>query len=1107
MQCPRCHAPLRPGVRFCEECGVPAPLVCPSCGAEVVPEKRFCGSCGAPVAAPPGARFVSPQSYTPKHLAEKILKTRAAFEGERKQVTVLFSDVSGFTAISERLDPEDVHAMMDRAFEATLDAVHRYEGTVNQFLGDGVMALFGAPIAHEDHAHRALRAALAVQEGLQPLHDDVRRTYGLEFQVRVGINTGLVVVGAIGKDLRMDYTAVGDTTNLAFRLLGLAQPGQIVISGHTQHLTEGFFTFEDLGEFSVKGKAEPVRAYAVKSEIQGRTRLEVSRERGLTPLVGREAEVRQLAEGYGRAADGRGAIVLVRGDPGIGKSRLLYEFLRRLDRTRVRELEATCVSYGRSMPYRPILELLGRYLGLWEGMPEQATRTRIAACLRSLGVEGEEPAILLAHFVGASAPSEFLIRLESAQLKERTFGILRTLFLRASEMTSLVIVVENLHWLDPSSEEFLGYLAEGLSGHRILLLLTTRPGFAAPWLALAETIALEGLDTGGAHAMTRALLGAERVSEPLLQVVLAKGEGNPLYVEEILRQLQETDGIIIENGEARLRGTHVAVPETIHDIIAARIDRLAEPVKHTLQVAAVVGRRFGVSLLSRVLEIDGRVEDRLRDLHQLDFVFPIPEEPELMYSFKHALTQEVAYASLLERRRRIYHTAVGVALEELHAGRTDEVVELLAHHFGQSAEAEKAVDYAIGAAEKAQRRWANIEALAHFEAALKRLDAMPDTEPNRLRRLDAVLKQSEVKFAQGRHAEQVQALETIRGLVEGTGDPRRRAAWYYWTGYLHTLTGARLELPLAYCREASTIADAAGLDEIRAFAECCLAHVYAQAGDPSAAVAAGERALAIFQARGNVWWACRTLWILSMASISLGEWTRSGEYCHRALQYGQEVNDLRLKVVGWWRTGSTHIQRGDTETGLRCCEEALALSPTPFDAAMIKAVQGYGLVKAGQVAAGTAQLAEAVAWLDQSHLRYTRSVFAVRLAEGYLLQGDRLRARQVLEEVLATSREVGYRQPEGMAHRLLGQSFTPDDPRAAAEHLERATGILEEVGARNELAKALVAQADLHRATGDTRLARQLLERAFALFETLGTLDEPSRVRAALAALPDSSPA
>src|SRR3989442_2335948 len=834
MECPQCRHANPPETKFCGECGTRLQSRCPACQAVNPPSNKFCSECGqrlegagpapAAAAAPvtPPARFASPEAYTPKHLAEKILTSKSAIEGERKIVTVMFSDVSGFTALSEKLDPEDVHAMMDRAFEVILGAVHRYEGTINQFLGDGVMALCGAQIAHEDHAQRALRAALAIQEGLKPVAEDVKRAHGIEFRMRMGINTGPVVVGAIGHDLRMDYTAVGDTTNLAARLLAIAQPGQIVASRRTQNLRDRFFVFEDLGDFQVKGKAEPVRAYALSSEVTGRSRLEVSKERGLTPLVGRERELESLTEVYRRIAGGLGTIALLVGDPGVGKSRLLYEFLQRLDGAGVLELEATCVSYGRSMAYRPILELLRRYLGLSLGATGEEIRSHVAEQLQFLGLEGEERSVLLAHFLGVSAPPEFLNRMSGAQLKERTFGVLRDVLLRASESAPLILIVENLHWIDTASEEVLAYLAGGLSGHRVLLVLTTRPSYAASWLAppLAETITLEGLGAGDVRGMVRTLLAAEEVSEQLLKILAEKSDGNPLYVEEILRQLQETDGILVEGGEARLKRPDVTVPATIHDIIATRVDRLAEPLKQTLQGGAVLGRRFRVSLLARILAVTSdQMAGHLRELHGLDFVFPSAQEPELCYSFKHALTQDVVYAGVLERRRRQHHAAAGYGLEDLYAGRVDDVVELLAHHFGRSAEAEKAVDYAILAAEKAQRRWANTEALAFFGSALTRLETMADTEPNRLRRLDAVVKQSEITFALGRHAEHVQALEAIRELA-ANADPERRAAWLCWAGFLHSLTGSRPHIPIVYCNEAGALGQRRGLHDIGALDAC-----------------------------------------------------------------------------------------------------------------------------------------------------------------------------------------------------------------------------------------------------------------------------------------------
>jgi class 3 adenylate cyclase/tetratricopeptide (TPR) repeat protein len=1127
--CPACQAENPANNKFCGECGGRLRLICPSCGHANDPAQKFCGECGtrllpapapapAPASAPPqevspaastastaaaaasAFRDAAPVSYTPKHLAEKILTSKRALEGERKIVTVMFADVSGFTAMSEGLDPEDIHNMMDRAFEVILNAVHRYEGTVNQFLGDGAMALFGAPIAHEDHAQRALSAARAIQNDLRPLAADIKRLHGVEFRMRMGINTGPVVVGMIGRDLRMDYTALGDTVNLASRLVAIAQPGQIVVSRRTQRLRDRSFAFEDLGDFQVKGKREPVRAYALIGEVHGRTRLEGSKERALTPLVGRDRELRALREALQRAVTGQGGAVVLSGEPGVGKSRLLYEFLQELEGSDVVEIETTCASYGRSIPYRPILELLRSDLDLPQTAPPEDVRRQVAERLQELDLQGEEALTLLAHFAGASAPPEFVNRLSAAELKERTLALLGEVFLRASRLAPLVLLIENVHWLDASSAEFLDRLAARLPGHRVLLLLSTRPGFVPPSnLRDATTINVEALGAEDIEGMTRTLLGAHVVAPELFKILAEKGEGNPLYVEEILHQLQETGGIAVEDGVARLRSADVKVPATINDIIAARVDRLGDSLKLTLQGGAVVGRRFGTSLVSRVITTPpNEVIKNLQDLHGFDFVFPATQDPELMYSFKHALTQDVVYGGLLDRRRRQYHTAAGLGLEELYAERLDEVLELLAYHFGSGGENEKAVDYAILAAEKAQRRWANTEALAFFQDALQRLDSLPDTETNRLRRIDAVVKQGELMFALGRHTQHVQALERIRPLIDAA-DPPRRAAWFCWAGFLHSLTGARPEVPMTYCREAAALADVAHLDDMRAFAEGCLAQVYVVVGKLRDAVEMGERALAFFETQGNVWWACRTLWFLSTACNAIGEWERGFGYCRRALEHGQEVNDLRLKIVGWYRTGSTHTLRGDPGAAIVCFDEALNLSPIPFDAALARGFKGFALVKAGKSAEGIGLLKDSVAWLQQSNIPYTCAYVSTCLAEAHVRAGDCQSAREVAEALLDTCRSLGYPHLEGWTERLLGECLGADDPLAAALHLGRAAEILEQVGARNELAKTLVAQAELRVRDGDYPTARPLLDRALGIFEELGTLDGPDRARRLLA--------
>ncbi|MGH8064091.1 MAG: adenylate/guanylate cyclase domain-containing protein [Candidatus Entotheonellia bacterium] len=389
MRCTQCQFDNRTGVRFCEECGAPLAQGCPACGANVPPGRKFCGTCGHALAAavPSAAPFPAPQSYTPRHLAEKILASRSALEGERKQVTVLFVDVSWFTAMAAQLDPEEVHALMNRAFGLMLEEVHRYEGTVNQFLGDGIMAIFGAPIAHEDHAHRAVHAALGIHHRLQDYHAELQRSRGIAFRIRMGLNTGLVVVGSIGDNLRMDYTAVGDTTNLAARMLHLAEPGQVLLAEETEKLVRGYFVIRPLGEQAVKGKAQLIQVYEVVRAGGLRTRIDVEAERGLTPFVGREKELALLQDRWSEVKAGRGQVVFLMGEPGIGKSRLLWEYQRRISGEPVTWLTGRCISFGKEIAHLPIIDLLKQNFGVEEGDDEATIRIKIEQGMAALGEE------------------------------------------------------------------------------------------------------------------------------------------------------------------------------------------------------------------------------------------------------------------------------------------------------------------------------------------------------------------------------------------------------------------------------------------------------------------------------------------------------------------------------------------------------------------------------------------------------------------------------------------------------------------------------------------------------------------------------------------------
>ena len=654
VNCRGCGTVNPAHARFCMKCGGALLGACRKCGAELLAEAQFCITCGHAVGERgPEEAVPSPAVYTPKHLADRILTSRSALEGERKQVTVLFVDVSGFTSLAERLDPEEVHRLMSRAFELMLAEVHRYEGTVNQFLGDGIMALFGAPVAHEDHARRAVHAALGIANALAGYQAElVGRS--ITFRVRQGLNTGVVVVGSIGNDLRMDYTAVGDTTNVAARLQQASEAGRVTISETTYRLVEGYVQARPLGELHLKGRTEPLPAWEVTSAREARTPLEIRTDRGLTTFVGRDRELALLRERFEQARAGQGNVVFIVGEAGIGKSRLLHELRRDLGAS-TDWLEGHCLSFGRAMALHPLVDLLRRSFGIDEADDEGAIAEKID---RGVARVGENPSTVpYLRALLSVDPGDPIIREMSPQERRgETFDALRRLIARAAERSPQVLVIEDLHWTDAATEQFLTGFVDSVPALRVLCLFTYRPGYAHPFgeRSYLSRIAPAVLSNYESARIAATVLATDALPDELERLVALKAEGNPFYIEELVRSLIEAGALRRAGARYDLtRPLHeIGIPGTITDIIAARIDRLPEAPKRTLQLASVIGREFTQRLVHRLSEFPDRTDRLLHELKAIELIHERRVLPELTYAFKHALTQDVAYDSLLVRRRR-----------------------------------------------------------------------------------------------------------------------------------------------------------------------------------------------------------------------------------------------------------------------------------------------------------------------------------------------------------------------------------------------------------------------------------------------------------------------
>jgi class 3 adenylate cyclase len=645
-------------------------------------------------------------------------------------VTVLFADLKGSMELLADRDPEEARKILDPVLERMMEAVHRYEGTVNQVMGDGIMALFGAPLAHEDHAVRACYAALRMQDVVKRYAEDVRRAEGVPIQIRVGLNAGEVVVRSIGGDLKMDYTAVGQTTHLAARMEQLATPGSILMTAEALRLAEGYVEVKPLGPVNVKGVGGPLEVYEVTGAGPVRTRLQASAARGLTRFVGRDAEVEQLRNAQGQARAGRGQVVAVVGEPGVGKSRLFWEFARshRVDGCLV--LEAASVSYGKATTYLPIIGLLRMYFQIEPGDDARKIQEKVIGKVLSLdrALEPAVPALLA--LLDVPAADETWTRLDPPQRRQRTMEGIKRLLLRESQVQPLIVIFEDLHWIDGETQAVLEGLVESLPTARMVLLVNYRPEYRHAWggKTYYGQLRIDPLPAASADELLHHLLGGDPSLDPLKRFLVERTDGNPLFLEENVRTLVETHVLAGGRGAHRLAKPleNIQIPATVQAVLAARIDRLPPEEKGLLQTAAVIGKDVPFVLLQATAGLE---EDALRrglaHLGGVEFLYETRLFPDVEYTFKHALTYEVAYASLLQARRRELHARILEAIEQHRADRLAEHVERLAYHAVRAEAWEKAITCLRQAGDKAMLRSAYRAAAEYFEQALDALRHLP----------------------------------------------------------------------------------------------------------------------------------------------------------------------------------------------------------------------------------------------------------------------------------------------------------------------------------------------------------------------------------------------
>jgi class 3 adenylate cyclase/tetratricopeptide (TPR) repeat protein len=1102
---------------FCGKCGAQAEKSCPSCEFPNPSDFSFCGKCGhdLTLSTEPVPRDLSfdekiakIQRYLPEGLTDKILSQRDRIEGERKQVTVMFCDMEGFTALTERLGPEEAYNTMDQIYEILIHKVHDYEGTVNEMTGDGIVALFGAPIALEDAPQRAIRSGLAIHRQMTRFSDGIRRgkTELLPLKMRVGIHTGPVVVGTLGNDLRVDFKAVGDTVNLASRMEELAQPGTTYVTEDTFQLTEGLFRFEALGAKEVKGKEEPVQVYQVIAPSTRRTRFDVSAERGLTPFVGRERELELLLDGLERAKTGRGQAFSIVAEAGVGKSRLLYEFRKVITNEDMTFLEGKSLSYSRGVSYHPVIDILKSNFDIREEDRPFQIAEKVKSALQTLSVDEADTLPYLLGLLSVEENGVESVPLSPETRKERIIEAIRTIVIMGSETRPLIMAFEDLHWVDKSSEDVFRTLLESIAGAKVLLIFTYRPEFVHTWggKSYHNQLTLGRLSNREALTMVAHLLATDRVDRTLEELILDKTEGVPFFIEEFVKSLKQLSIISVKDKRYSIATDvrEVAIPSTIQDVIMARVDTLDEGSKEVLLAGSVIDREFSYDLIKRVTGLpEQELLSRLSGLRDSELLYERGIYPRSTYVFKHALTQEVAYNGLLSNRRKEMHEKIAESIEELYSERLEEYYELLAYHYVRSDNETKAVEFLDLANQKAAKATALEDAKTYFYQAMELLDELPETIEIRRRRIVLLTRQRDVFNLLFQMREYYGLLTRYEQQAIGLGDPSLLGSFYTSLGLCEFVFG-HFDNSIETTKKAIGLCEEAGQDEEVVFTYWVLTYGYAWSGSLEQALRLTEKVLPKldekFDLRNYVAFSCAALF----ANLYLGRWNEAIQYGENALRAARDLLDNNQISYAATRVATAYSFKGDMNQALEYAKLAIEKGQTVAVKVWAQAVLGLVWCRTEEVKKGIELTNKMLQALRIGDHVPSEVLYLLVLGEGYLLDGQYENATRTAHELLEIAQPCPAPWYVGCAHRLLGEISLRTNPNEAETHLKKAISIFREIKAENQLALAYSGMGRYHKQQGNVENAKEYLTDALEIFERLGTLIEPDKLTNELAELP-----
>ena len=1075
-------------------------MICGKCRHDNPAGARFCSNCGRPLVASAG--ISSPRSPLPGDLADRVRSLGVA-EGERKHVTVLFADLRNSMELLTERDPEEARALLDPVLERMIAAVQQYDGLVNQVMGDGIMALFGAPLALEDHAVRAAYAALRMQESVRAYAAQLPRGRGAPISIRVGLNSGEVVVRSIESDLHMDYTAVGQTTHLASRMEQAATSGSILVTASTAALVDGYVVLEPLGPMPIKGLEAPIEVFEIVRAGQARSRLQVAAARGLTPFVGRTAEMRQLTDALEQVRAARGRVVAMVGEAGVGKSRLLWEFIHSGHTEGCAVLEGQTTPYGKGASYAPVIDVLRKYFEIQERQDQEEIRVHVASRIHAR--DGQlapfVPAFLALLDIAVEDPE--WIALDPVLRRQRTIEGVRRLLLSESRLQPVVLALEDVNWADSETRAVLDGIVEVLSNARILVIVSYRPAPEHAWAGQApwyRELRLAPLVPESIESLLDLVLGDDSSLTPLKDTLPKQTAGNPLWLEESVRSLVETGVLTGTRGAYRLTRPlpTVHIPPSLLALLAARIDRLPPRDKQIVQSAAVIGKDVPAALLEAIVDLPGDdLRQSLARLQTSEFLYERSLFPDLEYTFKHALTHDVAYGSLLREQRRVLHGRIADAIGALHADRLAEHVERLAHHAQRSERWPDAVGYCREAGRKATARSANREAVAYFDQALDALQHCPDDGGTNATAFDVRLDLRSALIPLGEFMRVFQILHELEALAERLEDPRRQGLVAALMAGVYPSFGQAAQA-VQYGERARRIAAEQGDRTIDVLAHTYLGAAYFSLGQCERAIECTRRVVRLLPGERShdsfgvaIRPAVYARGFLSWALSELGRFQEAETEARETLDLAEAIGHPQTVVAGLLTLGTFHVRRGDVALAVGPFERARELCQRhdiPLWRPVFASFLGYSLALSARFSEAERLLREAIDQASMMRMVVFHSQMIMWLSEARLLTGAVEEAAELADEALRNTRERGEAVLEAWALRLTAEVSTRREPSddARAEGLYRdAMDRAEKLSVRPLTARCHLGLGTLYGRRGKTDDARAHLSTAARLFREM----------------------